>query len=458
MQKQSPSNRRMCLWMVLAALALRLAVVAFLYPERLDPDRDHWHFAGETGRIARSLAEGEGFSNPLFGQTGPTAMIPPVYPYILAAVFDIFGVYTKSSAIGMLSLNSLFSALTCLPVFFLARISLGDGPAAWAGWTWVFFPYAVYFSADLIWPTILACLLLSVLLLCVLLLEASSQPWYDFWFGILSGVAALTEPVVLSVLPPLTAWMYYRRQRRGLQWRAPASAMALGFVLVVAPWFIRNYQTFHTFIPFRDGFGLQLHIGNNGDSSHFIPPGYQPSLNEGEMREFRRLGELAYMTRKQEQAVGFIASHPAWFLGVTLRRILYMWTSYWSFDPHFLAQEPFNLPDIFLSTVMDLLALAGLYRAFRMGSRAAIPFALVLLFFPMVYYVTVWQDYYRRPIDPVFVVLASYEVWSRFQRGRERFPQAQEISASVAGGWRRVSQGTVGQDNSPGREPHREVC
>ena len=37
--------------MVLVALAIRLAVVAFLYPERLNPDHDHWRFAGETGRI-----------------------------------------------------------------------------------------------------------------------------------------------------------------------------------------------------------------------------------------------------------------------------------------------------------------------------------------------------------------------------------------------------------------------
>jgi len=423
----------MCLWMVLTALALRLTVVAFLYPERLDPDRDHWRFAGETGRISRSLVEGQGFSNPLSGQTGPTALVPPVYPYILAAVFEIFGVFTKSSALVMLSLNSLFSALTCLPVFSLARISLGDGPAAWAGWTWAFFPYAVYFSAEIIWPTILACLLLSLVLLCVLLLEASSQPRGDFWLGMLYGVATLTEPVVLTVLPLLTAWMYYRRQRRGLKWKAQASAMALGFALVVAPWLIRNFQTFQTFIPFRDGFGLQLHIGNNGDSSHFNPPGHHPSSNAAEMQEYRRSGELAYMAHKKEQAVGFIASHPAWFLEVTLRRILYMWTSYWSLDSRFLHEEPFNLPDIFLSTVMDLLALAGLYRAFRQGSCAAIPFALVLLFYPMVYYVTLWQDYYRRPIDPVVVVLATYEVWSRFQRGGERFTPAREISAGAAG-------------------------
>ena len=61
------------LWMVLTALAIRLVVMVFLLPEQLDPSRDHWHFGYETGRIARSIVQGHGFSSPLFADTGPTA-------------------------------------------------------------------------------------------------------------------------------------------------------------------------------------------------------------------------------------------------------------------------------------------------------------------------------------------------------------------------------------------------
>jgi len=34
--------------MMLVALALRLVVMSFLYPERTDPARDHWRFGGES--------------------------------------------------------------------------------------------------------------------------------------------------------------------------------------------------------------------------------------------------------------------------------------------------------------------------------------------------------------------------------------------------------------------------
>src|SRR5271155_4273887 len=89
-------TRRSLFWMVLVALFLRLVVMSFLYPERTDPYRDHWRLGGEAGRIARSIAEGEGFSNPLFGKTGPTAWLAPVFPYLLAGIFKIFGIYSKA--------------------------------------------------------------------------------------------------------------------------------------------------------------------------------------------------------------------------------------------------------------------------------------------------------------------------------------------------------------------------
>jgi len=423
--------------MVLAALAIRLTVVAFLYLPHLDPAWDYWNFAGEVGHIAESLVHGRGYGNPLFGTTGPTAWLPPVYPLLVAGAFKVFGAYTKASALVLLSLNSLFSALTCLPVYFLARRGFGERVGVWAGWVWAFFPYAVYFSADILWPTTLCTLLLTVLLACVLRLETAQGPRSDFAFGMLSGLAALTDPIVISVLPVVAAWMYSRRSRQGLRWRVPATAMAAGFVLMVTPWFVRNYETFHAFIPFRDGFGLELNIGNHGDSSRFAPTDDNPSpTNDAEVKAYTELGEQAYMAAKLKGAVAFITSHPEWFAVMTLRRVLYMWTSYWSFDPQYMDQldhKALELPSIFLTVVLDLAALAGLYRAFRQGSSAAMPLALVLLFFPMIYYVTHGQDYFRRPIDPVFVVLATYEVWSRFQRGGERFPPAGEISAGAAG-------------------------
>lgn len=402
--------------MVLAALAVRLTVVAFLYPGQLNPRRDHWPFGYEAGRIARSIASGEGFSNPLFGNTGPTAVLTPVYPYLLAGVFKLFGIYTKSSALVILSLDSLFSALTCLPLFFLARKSFGPTAGIWAGWAWVLFPYAIYHSAEMVWDTCLTTLLFSLLFWMTLQLEHSTPPAAWVGYGLLWGLAALTNPAVLSALPFLAGWILLRLHQRKQNWRRPAGTAALALIVGVMPWLVRNYRTFHEFIPFRDTFWWVARLGNTGDTSHFRSSWADPPENESEMQEYRRLGELSYMAEKRRQVVGFISSHPGWFARVTLRRIVYFWTGFWSLPRTYQVGEPldpdetFDPAHIIFCTTLTVLALAGLRRAFVQHVPAALPYALMLFGFPLVYYITVPHVRYRHPIDPQMVVLAVYAV------------------------------------------------
>jgi 4-amino-4-deoxy-L-arabinose transferase-like glycosyltransferase len=408
------------LWMILTALAIRLTVAGFLYPERLNPERDHWRFAGETGRIAQSIVEGRGFSSPFFGPTGPTAIMPPIYPSLLALVFRQFGTYTKASALVMLSLDSLFSALTCAPVFLIAKRNFGRRTALWAGWSWTFFPYAIYFSADFIWVTTLATLMLALIFLAALHLEDSSRVSTWGGFGVLAGMGALTDPVVLSVTPLLALWMCWRRLQKKQNWFVPALAALLAFGGTVSPWMVRNYRVFHAFVPFRDNFGLELYVGNNGNTWHFAPGGFHPSSTDREMNEYRQLGELPYMRHKQAQAMAQINTHPGDFVTLSVRRAVYMWTNFWSFSRRYKEAEPLDPPNIFLCTGLTVLALAGLRRGFQTGASIGVPYAIALFFFPVVYYITHPQDYYRRPIDPVFVILAAYAVSGWLEQRAEK--------------------------------------
>lgn len=410
--------------MVPLALLLRLALVPLTLSDRTNPDRDHWRFAGETGRIARSLAQGHGFSSPLFAETGPTAWMAPLYPMLVAGVFKLFGVYTKASAAIMLFFDCLFSALTCIPVLFIAKKTFDERTAMWAGWAWAFFPYAVFFSADFIWATTLTTLALATLFLMALHLD---RPGVLRWsgFGLASGVGALIDPVVLSVIPLIGLWMAFRLLRQRRSCLKPALVAIFSFVAVVSPWFVRNYKTFRTFVPFRDNLGLELYVGNNGDTWHFAPSGHHPTDTDREWQEYRAQGELDYMRHKERQALDYIASHKKDFALLSARRAVYMWTNFWSFSRRYREAEPLDAPSIVLCTTLTVLALMGLRRALQDGIDA-VPYGIALFCFPIVYYFTHAEDYYRRPIDPIFLLLAVYALTTIFKPSIEEFEPEEE--------------------------------
>jgi len=418
-------TRRTLLWATLVALAVRLVVVGLVYQGFLDPGRDHWEFAFETGKIARSIVTGHGFSNPYYGaNTGPTAEIAPVFPYLLAGVMALFGIYTKAAALAMLTLNSFCSALTCVPIFFLAKKSFGLREARWASWIWVFFPYAVYFSADSMWDHALTALLLTWLLVMALHLENSTRLWAWAGFGLLWGVSALTCPVVLGTLPFLVGWVCYRLHRQGRNWNLPAVTAVLALLVTLAPWLIRNYRTFHQPVFLKDGLPLAFLAGNLGNTLHWWNGSVDPCGNAAELAEFQRLGEQAYMAEKWRLAVAVLQSNPRTFVWRSLRRVVYMWTGYWSFRTEYLREEPFDPPNIIFCTAFSLLAVLGLGQAFRKTPRKAMPYALVLLVYPMVYYFTHSDIAYRHPLDPEMVILGSYAVvsWLRAREGTRSQP------------------------------------
>ena len=211
----------------------------------------------------------------------------------------------------------------------------------------------------------------------------------------------------------------------------PGVMAILAFMVVVSPWLVRNYMVFQKLIPFRDNFGLELYVGNDGETWHWAA-GPHPTHQDSEWQEYRQVGELQYMKHKQDQAMNFISQHRAVFAELALRRALYVWTNYWSFSRRYLEEEPFDVPAVFLTTILTALALWGLWEGWCNFGAALVPYAIVLFFFPMVYYITHLEDYYRRPADPFFVVLAAYAATVYFEKRRARqlasHPQTQVVS------------------------------
>jgi len=184
----------------------------------------------------------------------------------------------------------------------------------------------------------------------------------------------------------------------------------------MSPWLIRNYALFHRFIPVRSGFGLELYIGNNGYSARWVNSSLHPNHSDAELAEYEHMGEIAYMDHKLAQAKQYIRDHPGWFAWMTGRRILYMWTGYWSMDRDYLKEEPLDPPNIFVDTTLSFLGLFGLWRVFQRDLAIGVRFAIVLVFFPLTYYLSHPETYYFRPVDPLIVILAAVAIAGRTKK------------------------------------------
>ncbi len=179
-------------WFIVAvAFALRLENILGHHLYIIPADNDHALFGFEMGRLARSIAQGKGFSAVFDSASGRTAWWTPVFPLLLGGIFKIFGIYSSKSAPVILSLDSLFSALTCVAIFLIANDTLGRTTAVVSAWVWALLPYSIYWLTHHIWETSLSAFLLTLAILCTLRMAESNSLLRWTGFGLLWGVIAL---------------------------------------------------------------------------------------------------------------------------------------------------------------------------------------------------------------------------------------------------------------------------
>jgi hypothetical protein len=248
--------------------------------------------------------------------------------------------------------------------------------------------------------------------LIVLAQQLEHSPRLGLWagFGLLAGFAGLVEPSVLVIVPFLLALACWRLRVERKRWLLPGLIACTVMAAAISPWIIRNAMVFHRFIPMRDSMGLELWLGNNGHSVRWTNEDLSPQHNAQELADYDRMGELAYMDYKMQQAKAYIYGHPAWYVGMCVCRAVYLWTGFWSFNRDYLAQEPMDLADVPFTTCLTLLVLLGLVTAWRKNPGECIRYAGVLFLFPFMYYFVHPEAYRMRPLDPLFVILEGHAI------------------------------------------------
>jgi len=385
---------------------LQVAAIGLLHTYRFRSTDNHFAFGWEMGCIGRALALGQGFSDPFCVPTGPSAWEPPLYPYLIGGVFKLFGIYSNASAWVLLIINCVFSALTCIPTYLIAKRIFGEAMARCSVWVWALLPYTWYWSIHWVWDTTLSPFLLSLVMW--LALELTEQGKLRQWavFGFLWGVIALLNPSLLSFLPFCGCWIWYRRYQRGGPSLSGVMLASAIFALCVCPWLVRNCETFHRFVFIRDDFGQQLRLGNGPGANGRSMVYEQPNLNPAELLRFRTLGELGYADERKSEAYDYIRENPGRFAVLSFKRIGY----YWMGVPKSSDSLAISLlrNSIFLTS--SILALWGLFRAVREGFPGVSLLGWLILSYPTVYYFVYPHARYRHPIEPELIILIVFAI------------------------------------------------
>lgn len=262
--------------------------------------------------------------------------VPPLYPYFLAGMFKIFGMYSVWVKIVQIAI----SAISGYFIFKITERTFSYSAGIFALIIHSFFwelAYAtqMFLTENLYW--------FLLVYLVFLLLRSDKSLIAE---GVIIGLLVLVRPA--SILFPFTI-LVWKLLKRGVNIVQTFRAFAVIFifsVLTITPWMIRNYKIFNQFVFVNTEGMISIWMGNHLGSggTYNVPdpddPEQTPVLkSEGVQREIERNN---FFKRK---AIEYIKKYPIDAIDTDLKKIV------WTFKIHrpWMENTTYNSRDWILS-------------------------------------------------------------------------------------------------------------
>ncbi|MDN5363616.1 MAG: hypothetical protein PWQ91_677 [Eubacteriales bacterium] len=347
-----------------------------------------------------------------FNSSTPNSFITPGFILFMAGVFTAADRLLGSGInyVHVLSVTQAFlSVAILLFIYLLARQIAGEKTAFLA--LLLSIAYPPFISAN---AKVMTEVLSTFFFIIYLYLAAKYTPsprWKGhFAAGTFLALTVLVRPTpapLLFVPYLLAALPFPLRQRNFLKhWLAAVNWKGLllcflAFSLVMLPWWVRNYNIYHRFVPFStegpDPFlrGMDPYdpVGNQGER---VIRGVPPE------KQFERALELFKEGVKRDPAL--------WLKWFTIGKTQFLWARPWGYVPFW----KFSFSKYYHQIVVLLLGWSGLFlslqdRRFWWPASVPIYFTLIhLLFLPV-----------RRYAFPVIPVMFIFAAWLIVKAGQK---------------------------------------
>ncbi len=302
-----------------AGFCIRILFALALPSHELSAPSDSYYYDLSANAVLR----GEGYH-----EGNLYAYRPPLYAFFLAGVYRLFGTL-PAGYIPLVCIQALLSVATALFVYKTALLALSHQAALAAMASTCFFPTLISLSTELMSET-----LYLFLITAGIYLTAAAGVHKNLvapaFAGLLCGLSVLAREITLYFAPVLLVWIIcrYKRENRAV---APALLFFAAFLLPLAPWIFRNYRLFASPVITTNG-GVNFYMGNNDSATGFfrwdLPEGaVWPATLDPHTVSREALHKAELRVHKQGFAAGlrFIASNPAHFLKLSVKRTTFFW-------------------------------------------------------------------------------------------------------------------------------------
>ncbi|SRR6266436_850365 len=374
--------------------------------------------------LAQSVAAGGGLCYEWFGTK--CAHRPPVYP-----VFLVLTMVNGKSYVTIVILQSIIGAGTSLCAYLIGKKLFDRKTGLLAALGVAVYPYFVMHDTALQETGLFTFLTaLAILLLLKSRRSASKVVWVIA--GLVLGLAVLTRTTLVVFVPFAFLWLLFlagvtRREALG-----KTAVVALGFLLVVSPWLLRNYfligsPTLSTLS------GLTLWAGNNPYTFSNYPTGSidasvgkaWENLPPGDDNTIKQLSndEVAQNSWFLHKAFGYMKEHP----GESFKRVFSKVGAAFSWRQN-PAREGFVQTMYFFSYFPTLiLAIAGAWISRRRWREHILIYGLFASFI-IVTAIFFAHTSHRTFLDVFLIVFAANAVFAFYQLAKTRILTGRHVA------------------------------